>query len=109
MEGALGVAFTLFGLLTISCDLSGACLNPAVGVVQSVYQYIMVKNYPEAFGHRDISLNMLWLYILAPLTGAVLAGCFSHMHALARPKTRAQILEMAIGDSVSTKGPKTLK
>lgn len=64
----------------------------------------MVKSYPESFGNRSPSLNTLWLYILAPLTGGILAGFFSHFHNWGTPPTRASILEMAIGDSEKTKG-----
>jgi hypothetical protein len=38
-------AIILFGMITMSIQTSGACLNPAIGLVQSYYQYIVVEYF----------------------------------------------------------------
>ena len=38
-------AIVLFGMITMSIQTSGACLNPAIGLVQSYYQHIVVEHF----------------------------------------------------------------
>ena len=46
LVNALAIGLTLFGVITISGGISGGCINPAVGLVQTVFQNIVFKSYP---------------------------------------------------------------
>ena len=83
-EGILGgsvVAMVLFGLINLSGDISGACLNPVVGFCQSVVQAAMTDS---TLGHSDgfpdptanIQISSMWIYVTATCLGGVLAGVF---------------------------------
>ena len=41
----LAIGMTLFGVITISGGISGGCINPAVGLVQTIYQNIVFDSY----------------------------------------------------------------
>jgi glycerol uptake facilitator-like aquaporin len=45
---AEGISFTLYGMINFSRGISGSCLNPAVGIVQSIFTYFMVSKTYEA-------------------------------------------------------------
>lgn len=55
---------------------TGACLNPAVGLCQSIFQYDLVKN---KYG-TTITLDSMWIYILGPALGGILGGFFGVMN-----------------------------
>lgn len=80
LEAAFAVGAALVGMISVSAGLSGGCLNPAVGTVQSIFQFIIMSNYPATFNNKPPTLNCIWVYILAPLTGGIMAGLFSHFH-----------------------------
>ena len=63
---ALGIGLTLATVLTCASTISGASCNPAVGLVQPIFQN--VKN--------GTSLNSLIAHFLGPLIGGILAGLF---------------------------------
>jgi glycerol uptake facilitator-like aquaporin len=45
---AEGISLTLYGMINFSRGISGSCLNPAVGIVQSLFTYFMFhKNYEK--------------------------------------------------------------
>lgn len=62
----LGIGFTVMSAAFSAGPVSGGCFNPAVGFGLSV-----VNKY---YGEVDTGLGDLWLYILAPLLGGVLAA-----------------------------------
>ena len=75
-------------MITVSAGISGGCLNPAVGIVQTLFQYFVVKKHPLSFGnHVNVNLTAstdnMWVYILAPACGGILAGLWQHYNAKA--------------------------
>ena len=72
LMNAMAVGAIYFGMIIMSISTSGACLNPAVGLVQSIYQKFVIEKYDQL--DFDISLKMMWIYIVAPLLGGVLAS-----------------------------------
>ena len=80
--GAFAVSLTLFGMLCTCSSISGGCLNPAVGLVQSifqslVYKYTIAKYAGEYYILNDKTyLEVLWIYVTAPALGGILAGIF---------------------------------
>jgi glycerol uptake facilitator-like aquaporin len=71
----LAVAFTLLAMICVAGGKTGACLNPAVAIAQTVYEVCQYGNTIPVEGFKPIYFTTyLWVYILAPLTGAVLAG-----------------------------------
>lgn len=80
---ARSIGITLFAMILLSAEISGGCLNPAVGLVQSVFQHMIVNSYPMTYGlpTTKTSLNPIWVYIISPTFGGVLAGLFSHFNA----------------------------
>ena len=83
--GALAAAFVLLALITIALPKSGACLNPAVGIAQTCYQMIQCGIHDEYCNPNDksnILYRYLWVYITAPMTGALFAGLFFRFHMI---------------------------
>jgi len=39
---AISVGLSLTGMILIAGPISGACLNPAIGVTQPLFQYLLV-------------------------------------------------------------------
>ena len=66
---ALSISLCLYTLIYQVGGISGACLNPAVGVAESVYQNII-------YGER-MTFGALPIYMVAPLVGGIVAGLFS--------------------------------
>ena len=48
---------------------NGGCLNPAVGIVQTLMQNTLLKQ-PS----KEVKWDYLWVYVLAPAVGGILAG-----------------------------------
>ena len=83
---ALAIGTSLVGMITVAGGISGGCLNPAVGLVQTIFQSIVVKKHPLTFGNRinnelTATTDNMWVYILAPLTGGILAGLWQQYNA----------------------------
>ena len=58
-----------------SSGISGGCVNPAVGIVQPVFQKIMnARIFP---GAPKTQLTYMGAYVGAPLLGGIFAGVFS--------------------------------
>ena len=75
--GPLCVGLALFVGISWSASTTGGCLNPAIGIANSLFQWsFAVKN-------QAYSLNSLWVYICAPLTGGALAGLFQLLNGKA--------------------------
>jgi glycerol uptake facilitator-like aquaporin len=74
---ALAFGFTLCGMSAIAVDISGACLNPAFGLVQCIFQETIFKYFWMSFDLKvppPVELHNLTIFICAPLLGGVLAG-----------------------------------
>ena len=68
----IGIGYYLCVLM--ASGMSGGLLNPAIGMMQSLYQkFANSKMYPEA---DDVGTVYLMVYILAPFLGAFVASFF---------------------------------
>lgn len=62
-------------MITFSRGISGACLNPAFGIIQTVFQNIL---YFNRFGEDSkMTYGSLWIYALGPIMGGAMAGILS--------------------------------
>ena len=80
---AFAIALALYLALTLTGGITGGCINPAVGLVQSVYQRYFNRKVFK--GASDISLVYVPAYVFGPFLGAFIAGWFqkiSHEKAL---------------------------
>ena len=75
---AMANGLTLFGMLVLAADVSGGCMNPAVGIAQLIFQQKMAESYPNSFEGKKLSLEPMWLYIMGPMCGGILAGLWKH-------------------------------
>lgn len=87
---AFAVGLTLSLCILMIGGISGACLNPAVGLVQTIFQRQMVvaKHSTSDDGLIAISqlpgFGSLWIYLFAPLLGGIFAGLYSKIDDIAR-------------------------
>jgi glycerol uptake facilitator-like aquaporin len=72
----LGVSITLC-VCYLLCAGSGACLNPALAIAQISYQIGSLKG-KDANGNSFASL--IWVYIIFPLIGGVIAAIWFRVH-----------------------------
>lgn len=72
----LGLSFGIF----IGGGISGGAINPAVGLVQTIFQSIVANNYPKSFGGMKIGLKCLWPHVLGPAFGGIIAGLWDRVH-----------------------------
>jgi glycerol uptake facilitator-like aquaporin len=78
----LAVAFTLLAMICIAGSKSGACLNPAVGIAQTIFEIAQYGNDITSVPTKQTYVNSefsdyFWLYTSAPFIGSILAG-FAH-------------------------------
>ena len=96
---AIAIGLTLFGMTTISGGISGGCINPAIGLVQTIFQNIVFNGYGKTWkrldangdpmkGKEEYFLDMgyeaIFIYIFAPLIGGIAAGLFQHINGWAQ-------------------------
>ena len=75
---SLAVCLTYFGLLCSSQHKTGGCLNPAIGLAQTVWGMIVYGKTPTTFiDGSDTFSSFLWVYTVGPAAGAFL-GTFLH-------------------------------
>lgn len=91
---AMTIGGALFGTICVAGGVSGACLNPAIGIVQPVFQQMVARRYPANFDNKVPSIDTMWIYIVSPLCAGILAGLFKHYndHVL-KQKDQAAKLE----------------
>ena len=71
---ALAIGIALYACVQTASGISGGCINPAVGIVQPVFQKIMnARIYP---GAPKTQLTYMGAYVGAPLLGGIFAGVF---------------------------------
>ena len=80
---ALCIGLTLLLGVFLIGGISGGSINPAVGVVQSLFQWLMVDKYPKTIDKRVITLKTFWVYVAGPATGGIGAGIFQHFNGWA--------------------------
>jgi hypothetical protein len=69
---ALLTGIVYYLCVTMASGISGGMLNPAIGMIQSLYQkFANSKMYPEA---DDVGTVYLVVYMFAPFIGAFFAG-----------------------------------
>ena len=87
---AIGVAF--YTCVQISGGISGGCINPAIGMVQPVFQRIMnARIYPAA---PKTSLFYQTAYVGATFLGGIFAGVFQryfNVYAIRKADQEKQI------------------
>jgi glycerol uptake facilitator-like aquaporin len=72
-----GACFALLVSLKMSAN-SGGCLNPALGLAQSIYMIGLENRSGSTQGSTDA--KYMWVYILGPFLGACLASLFFRLH-----------------------------
>lgn len=70
---AMAVSGVLYGLINVSAGYSGACMNPGIGGIQSIFQYLVYQGF-DSEKTKMMTMKSMWIYVLAPITGGILAG-----------------------------------
>lgn len=71
---AVAIGIALYACVQTASGVSGGCLNPAVGIVQPIFQRIMNgRIYPNA---PKTALIYQGAYIVGPMFGGIFAGLF---------------------------------
>lgn len=81
--GAISVSLSLFSMVHVSLKTSGGVLNPALALVQSIFQAIVFSHVEDplvtdigADQGTKVSYKSMNLYLIGSLTGGILAGLF---------------------------------
>lgn len=90
---ALTVGGTLFGVICLAGPVSGAAINPAVGLVQTVFMNLM--NGDSVVAGKSFSMQSLYIYTVGPIIGGTLAGVWAKFNevALSRQEESKAIAE----------------
>jgi len=73
----LAIGFALMNCIQIASGISGGAINPAVGVVQTVFQKLFNHHvYPNA---EATSLQYAPLYLAGTTLGGIFGGIFSRV------------------------------
>ena len=80
---ALAIGGTLYGMAKTIGGISGGCLNPAVGLAQTIVQKMAYRNKPE--GGRLLDDHTMLLYIIGPFAGGTIAGLYAILNRMAQP------------------------
>lgn len=72
------VGLTLICMITWTGGITGGCLNPAVGIANTVFQTVNKNALSDPSGntYENLTTKSLWIYILGPLCGGALGGGF---------------------------------
>jgi glycerol uptake facilitator-like aquaporin len=70
----LAIGLALYGAIKIASGISGGCINPAVGLVQTIFQRLFNGHaYPNAPPQHMVYMT---IYLLSPFLGGMIAGFF---------------------------------
>lgn len=84
----------LLSIVTIGGQTGGA-LNPAIGLVQSIFQLLMLNSFPNTTASRKkATLQTMWIYIIAPFVGGILSGLFQIFNRYAQAKLKQSVLDL---------------
>lgn len=73
----MAIGLALYCCVREAGGISGGCINPAVGLIQSVFQKMANDfTYPKA---KETQVNYTPIYVAAPLLGGFLAGIFQKL------------------------------
>ena len=67
------IGLTLCGLITAIGPITGASINPAVGLVQPIFQSIALDGTADP----QPSHASMWIHMVGPTIGALLAGIWT--------------------------------
>ena len=87
----LGIALGLFAATIMAVSSTGAALNPTIGIVQTALsdvfdrQFHLTSSAPKS---SDIGYDAMWIYIIGPAIGGILAGLFYKLVHETRGKVR---------------------
>ena len=74
---AMAIGLSLYLVLSMSGGISGGCINPAVGLVQSLYQkFIDQRKFPKS---PEVELTYVPAYVGGPFLGGFVAAWFQKM------------------------------
>ena len=66
------IGLSLYAAINIASGISGGCINPAVGVIQTIFQVLFNKYaYPNA---PDVGMAYAPVYAGATVLGGLMAG-----------------------------------
>lgn len=83
---AFTISCALYFCISSAANITGGCINPAVGLVQIGFMLFYDKNVYSAV-YPELDLQYWPAYALGPAVGGILAGIFSryvHEAAIAR-------------------------
>lgn len=97
---AFAIAMSLYLAITMASGISGGCINPVVGLLQSIFQKMTNTSiFPNA---PETSLVYAPAYVGGPFLGGFIAGMFHKwIHEAAMTKAQdlaAEYHEQLIGD-----------
>ena len=78
LTGALAMGLALYCTASVAVRISGASLNPAKGLVQPIFQRLVMERFPQSYpdysrAHARTGWFLLY-YAVAPLLGGIGAG-----------------------------------
>jgi glycerol uptake facilitator-like aquaporin len=74
IQQAMVTSMVYFGMLIVSWSISGAYLNPAIGIVQPVFQFILDEASSD--NANMTSWNLMWIFPVSSIAGGIFAGFF---------------------------------
>ena len=88
--GALAVSLSLFAMINLSALQGGAAYNPAVALAQLTFGIAMTSS-----ALHDSQIHYLWVFLLAPFVGSLMAAIAQTFHARSTAKMAEQSSNMS--------------